>query len=134
MVSFLKGIRSPSRHGWRSLLEENIAAIDSPTPEFKVEIGAVDSYDRMFTGDFSAKWTEDQLLDHVLASGRLLLAGRGGGAKTVILGKCAKRALRRKYVPILLSMRSWTQMNAQTWSGLGSRSMKICLLYTSRCV
>jgi hypothetical protein len=125
MVSFLKGIRSPSRHGWRSSLEENIAAIASPTPEFKVEIGAVDSYDRMFTGDFSAKWTEDQLLDHVLASGRLLLAGRGGGAKTVILEKCAKRALRRGYVPILLSMRSWTQMHAQTWSGLGSRSMKV---------
>ena len=96
MASFLKGILSASRPGWRSSLEEGIAAIASPVPEFKVEIGAAGTYDRMFTGEIAGKWTADQLLDHVLASGRLLLAGRGGGAKTVILGKCAKRALRRR--------------------------------------
>jgi hypothetical protein len=131
MVSFLKGILSPSRHGWRRSLEENINALSAPKPEFKIEIAAADSYDRMFTEEFTAKWTEDQLLDHALASGRLLLAGRGGGAKTVILEKCAKRALRRRYVPILLSMRSWTQLHAQTWFSLGSRSMKVDYLLRS---
>lgn len=125
MASFLKGIVRPSEPEWRRSLRQNIGAIVTPTPQFKIEIGAAASYEKLFSGEFVGKWTEDQLLDHAVAGGRLLLAGRGGGAKTVILGKCAQRALKRGYVPILLSMRSWTQKHSETWLALGSRLLKI---------
>ena len=48
---------------------------------------------------------KDNLIREAIRCGRVLIAGRGGSAKTVFLGRLAKHCLSLDYVPIFLSLK-----------------------------
>ncbi|HZP62582.1 MAG TPA: HEAT repeat domain-containing protein [Terriglobales bacterium] len=128
IINTLKRVREPK---WQSALRATVGAIRDPEPKFNLQIGRVQSYDEMFSGIPSRLITENDLIDEALKNGRVLVSARGGGAKTVMLGRIAKRASKLNSLPILLSLKEWTQAHSEKWYGLDSRWVRIDYLLRS---
>lgn len=63
---------------------------DAPQPAFIFEVGWASTYEMLFKMEFTVSTDERGILDEALAGGRVLLCGRGGSAKTVIMNRLVK--------------------------------------------
>jgi hypothetical protein len=129
-LSLQSWIRAP-KPVWRVALEAETEALRNPEPAFNLEVGSVKSYNDMFSGTVTANWTEQDLIREALHCGRLLLSGRGGGAKTVLLGRLAKRSVKMGYLPIFLSLKAWTQAHSEVWNRFDSSLVRMDFLFRS---
>jgi len=59
-----------------------------------------------------------ELHERAKRSGRVILCARGGGAKTVILHRLAKRAFHSGDVPVLVNLKKWTEPLYKRWTDL----------------
>lgn len=101
------------------------------TPEFHLEIGWSSSYEDVFAHHFENLSDEYALLDRVSDSGRILLLGAGGGAKTVLLTRLAKRSISRKELSIPVFLKNWTSKHYDHWKTLSNYSQKVDFLLLS---
>lgn len=124
-MAILDALRKSSTVHWRASVEALLAAVPSPTPRFNITIGSVRSYDEMFSGSPSGFVVENELIEQALKNGRVLISGRGGGGKTVMLGRVARQALKMGGLPVFLSLKSWTQANSETWRSFESRLVRV---------
>ena len=131
MVGILKALRTIGKPEWEGSLNATIAAFRTPEPKFNLQVGRVRSYDDMFFGTSEELITENDLIGEALKNGRVLIAARGGGAKTVMLNRIAKKALKSNSLPILLSLKDWTQAHSEKWRELGSRWVQVDYLLRS---
>ena len=127
ILSTFKRVREP----WQSSLMATLAAIRTPEPRFNLQVGQVQSYDEMFVGKPSALIAEIDLIGAAIKSGRVLVSARGGGAKTVMLGRIAKRVSKLGGLPIFLSLKEWTQAHSEKWYELDSRWARVDYLFCS---
>lgn len=101
----------------------------NPTPVFDLRIGFAREYDQLFSSEFSETQPASAILDRALDDGRLLLTGRGGGAKTVILTRIAKTAAERGVATVLLSLKEWTAADNVGWRTLASSRERVSYLF-----
>ena len=90
-----------------------------PQPVFRFTIGWSRSYDALFGGQFADFGLIDSITTNALNSGRVLLSGRGGGAKSTIILRLIREALEGAHiVPILIDLKSWQAENYGQWTSL----------------
>src|SRR5437870_2048523 len=85
-----------------------VASLPEPTPPFTFSIGWSETYDDLFTASFVEVTDIHALMDRALDAGRVILHARGGAAKTVILHRVMRRAVRQDVLPILIDLKAWT--------------------------
>lgn len=85
-----------------------------PQPEFRFEIGWATSYNALFQEAFHSD-SELSILNKAISLGRVLLVGRGGSAKTVVLGRIARSAADQGYLPISIDLKSWSAKDIDEW-------------------
>jgi hypothetical protein len=128
MKYFTKSTRPPVLPKWREDLDRDLSSFRMPSPRFDLHVASASTYDVLFDFANESSLREEQLLNNAVSSGRVLLAGRGGGGKTIFLRRCADRCVALGYVPILISLKLFTQQDASMWSEMGSRLAKVDFL------
>ncbi|NYF51077.1 HEAT repeat domain-containing protein [Tunturiibacter gelidoferens] len=131
-MNFVKKTKSVSTvPTWRANLEEDVSAFEMPSPRFDLHVEFARTYDRLFELTDESLLREEELLSNAIRDGRVLLAGRGGGGKTVFLRRCAQRCLKLGYVAVFISLKFFTQQKASVWLDLQSRLAKVDFLLRS---
>src|SRR5579884_1225501 len=110
-------------------LRAPLDALPDPTPVFDLRVGFANDYDGLFAGVFRERQAASAILDRGLGDGRLLVTGRGGGAKTVVLVRIAKEAVERGIATVLLSLKEWTAADNIDWQKLPSSRERISYLF-----
>ncbi len=106
-----------------------VDALPDPQPPFDLIVGWSADYDKLFAGIFDKKTAIAEVLDESLASGRVLLTGRGGGAKSVILSRLAKAALAQGSLPVLVTLKEWTAPDYLDWNALSTSNERMAFLF-----
>lgn len=94
-----------------------------PQPEFTFWVGWASSYEGIFDDHFEVKRDIGSLLSNAVAEGRVLLCGRGGAAKTVVLDRVAKAAGVNGYLPIKVDLKLWNGRDIDRWLESSSESI-----------
>ena len=90
-----------------------------PDPPFTFRIGWADSYDSLFNERFIPT-DEASVLDKTLSGGRVLISGRGGSAKTVLLNRMVRTAAKRNLLPVKINLQRWSGKEIDAWRQLAS--------------
>jgi hypothetical protein len=102
-----------------------VANLGIPRPEFSISVGWASTYDDLFAGRFLSTSDISQLVSTALAKGFVLLTGRGGGAKTVIVHRLAQYSLQRQLLPLVITLKDWTGRDYEDWDRIESQFGKI---------
>jgi len=100
-------------------------------PEFSVEIGWARTYQNVFAHEFEVVNHASGLLDSIAETGRILLLGAGGGAKTAQLTRIAKKSVDRREFPVPVFLKNWSSKHYDLWKTLRNYSQKIDFLLMS---
>lgn len=109
-------------------LGNRISLLNDPTPPFEISVGWSGDYDGVFASQFASNESWESILEHVLKCGRVLVTGRGGGAKTVVLTRIAKRALESDVLVAFVTLKDWTSLDYDQWKDLDGFSNRIAFL------
>lgn len=85
-----------------------------PLPKFGFQIGWARSYDSLFEEKFTIS-DENSVLNTAVESGRVLLCGRGGAAKSVILNRLALTSVDAGFLPIKIDLKLWSGHDVDRW-------------------
>ncbi len=110
------------------ILKADAPSFDIPSPRFDLQVASAKTYDRLFDFTNESLLREEQLLASAISSGRVLVAGRGGGGKTVFMKRCALQCADLGYVAVFVSLKFFNQEKASSWLSLQSRLSKIDFL------
>jgi hypothetical protein len=96
-------------------LESYLAGWKEPQPAFDFSLGWADDYDSLFQDRVVVTGIEE-ILQRVSKTGRVLISGRGGAAKTTILYRLARGLLGDQTVfPIIVNLKSWNAPLYEEW-------------------
>src|SRR5947208_10025043 len=112
----------------RALIASGIEELDIPTPEFAIKVGWAPSYEDLFAGHLVSESDVFDLVKIATEKGFVLLTGKGGGAKTVIVFRLAKRALKSHLLPIVITLEDWTGKDYESWKAADSQPAKVDFL------
>lgn len=91
-------------------------------------IGWCNDYDALFRGDYAEHGSIDKLANVALATGRVMLSVRGGGAKTVVLRRLASELLATAWVPFIVEVGRWSTAFAEDWQRAEGSSERLNML------
>jgi hypothetical protein len=109
-------------------LGTRISQLNDPAPPFEILVGWSKDYDGIFSSNFEGTEDARSILDHALRCGRVLVTGRGGGAKTVVLTRVAKLALEAEVFTAFVTLKDWTAPDYAQWNDLQGFSNRIAYL------
>lgn len=89
-----------------------------PTPSFTYSVGWFENYESLFQGDASTTSGIEAISERAISTGRVLMSGKGGGAKTVVIRRLMRRCLKENNVPAILDLKKWTSLQYQEWKSL----------------
>jgi hypothetical protein len=89
-----------------------------PTPSFAYSVGWFENYESLFQGEASTTTGIEAISDLAISTGRVLISGKGGGAKTVVIRRLMRQCLKEKTVPAVLDLKKWTSLQYQEWKTL----------------
>jgi hypothetical protein len=112
----------------RIRIAQAIEALHVPSPEFSINIGWAQSYEELFAGHLESESGILHLSKTAMEKGFVLFAGKGGGAKTVIVLRLARHALKSQVLPIVISLKDWTGKDYGSWEAAESQPAKVDLL------
>lgn len=96
-------------------LNTYLAHWKEPQPAFDFALGWADDYDSLFQDQISVSGIEE-VFQRVSKTGRVLISGRGGAAKTTIVYRLARELVGdRTVLPIILNLKSWTAPLYEEW-------------------
>jgi len=107
------------------VLCRRVEQLPEPQPPFELALAWASDYDGIFASRFEGKTDASNLFDAAIGNGRVLLTGRGGGAKSVILTRTAKDAVVRGAIPVLIRLRGWTGADYRKWEQLSTRAERL---------
>jgi|GEM_PF-1863176 hypothetical protein len=89
-----------------------------PQPAFEFEVGWSSSYDQLLLENFDCGTSSsDEIIDRSLNTGRVILSGRAGSAKTTIIYRLAKKLLKEPNVfPVLINLKRWGAPDYEAWA------------------
>jgi hypothetical protein len=120
-----------AKRGIRDLgdrIADAVGQLQVPTPEFLINIGWASSYEDLFAGHPDSQSEILNLNKTAMEKGFVLLTGKGGGAKTVIIIRLAKNALKSQALPFVVSLKDWTGKDYVSWDAADSQSAKVDFL------
>lgn len=91
---------------------------NSPSPVFRHRIAWYNSYEELFNEHAEADSEVNTLAEGALATGRVILSGRGGGAKSEVLRRLARSRLAQGDVVSLVDLKQWSRANVELWETL----------------
>src|SRR5712664_1140027 len=112
----------------RSRIARAVEELQVPKPEFSINIGWAQSYEELFAGHLISESDISSLSNTAMKKGFVVLTGKGGGAKTVIVFRLAKHALKSGALPIVISLKDWTGKDYGNWDAADSQSAKVDFL------
>lgn len=112
----------------RAQLAERLQQLPDPQPQFALQIGWAADYDALFENRFSETRDAPSILEYARASGRVLLSGRGGGAKTVLLARTARIAASEGFATVFITLKEWTAADTPEWRKLTGSNERIAFL------
>jgi hypothetical protein len=112
----------------RTRIAQAIEELDVPKPEFSINVGWARSYEELFGGHMVSESDVLNLNKIAMEKGFVLLTGKGGGAKTVIVRRLAKHALESHMLPVVISLKDWTGKDYASWEGAESQPAKVDFL------
>lgn len=87
-----------------------------PGPPFQVLIGWSDDYDSLLASEFRHRTDRHALIDVARREGRVLLSGRGGSGKTVLMRRLVARSLQDDgLVPVFVDLKRWSGLHYEEW-------------------
>src|SRR5262249_55862940 len=92
-----------------------IANVEDPDPPFRFTIGWAASYDQIFEEAFDVASSTDEIFEKSKIYPRIVLTGRGGGGKTVILMRVAREAVAIDVLPVMIDLANWTEADNKVW-------------------
>jgi hypothetical protein len=114
------------------ILEElgrTIGGLPDPVPRFDFTLGWADDYDKLFSNEFSERSGIFELATKSLQTGRTLLVGRGGSAKSVILARVAREAIGKGILPFIVSLKGWVGTSYADWKSISNQNEQIAFLF-----
>src|SRR5580704_6695634 len=97
-------------------LRDYLAKWKDPQPPFEFSVGWADDYNSLFHGRAVVTST-DEVLKKLVKSGRVLISGRGGAAKTTVVYRLLLNLQNDQFVlPILMDLKSWTEPIYKEWN------------------
>jgi hypothetical protein len=111
---------APSRQfsDLRNRAAESIAALPIERPVFSLSIGWANSYDELLSHKLDVQ-PETSVLEKLLSIGRVIISGRGGGGKTQLLRRVARKAIDMEILPVIIDLTEWSAADyegLQEWS------------------
>lgn len=95
-----------------------------PTPAFNLMVGWAADYPSLFMSRFASVEKPHSLTNRVLDRRRVLLSGRGGSGKTVLLRReFMTLSERRDKLPVFISLKRWTDDDYEEWKQMGSEGV-----------
>jgi len=110
-------------------LVRTIGRLPDPVPRFDFTLGWADDYDKLFSNEFSERSGIFELATKSLRTGRALLVGRGGSAKSVILARVAREAIEKGILPFIVSLKGWVGTSYADWKSLSNQNEQIAFLF-----
>lgn len=111
-------------------IKDAVKHLPVPTPEFRLRVGWANTYEDLFAEKFLG--TDDALsVAKKLGKGRILVVGRGGGAKTVLLARLAKRLILDDKIPVLVQLWKWKESDYQAWTNLQAAAARLDYLLSN---
>jgi hypothetical protein len=120
MHSKLKEVREASR--------SEALAFSLPDPLFNIRLGWSQDYDGVFSGRNVEIAGVESALRNARTTGRVLLIGPGGGAKTVILHRLARAAASDGNIVVFIDLKRWTAKEYDEWARLNTHSQRMDFL------
>lgn len=103
------------KSGLKQYLDSTVHEAE-PNPPFDPSICWYESYDALLEGADSQPESPETLIDKVQKSGRVLLSTRGGGAKTVLMHRLARKSLDdSEMAVIIVNLKQWTPIDTEAW-------------------
>lgn len=112
-------------------LRAALSELESPTPQFNFMLGWPPDYNTLFEGVYDETADVYQIIERAVQSGRLLLTARGGGAKSAILVRVAKHAVREGVFTVLVRLKGWTALHYESWKVFESSAERLRFLLQS---
>lgn len=104
-------------------VRKHLANVGEPTPPFVFRIGFYDNYDALIQGTSRGPAAiEEEVHARAIQSGRLLLSGRGGTAKTEVMRRVAGITLQKGHLPVLIDLVRWKGSKYDEWNKLSRDS------------
>lgn len=110
-------------------IRDEVERLQLPQPAFSLELGWAIDYKNLFGGDYIEKSDASTVLERI-RHGRVLISARGGGAKSVLLRRIAKKASQAGMIPILVSLKEWTGKDYEIWREAQSSVARLDYLLT----
>jgi hypothetical protein len=103
-------------------LRVSIQKLEAPEVVFDYSIAWSESYRSLFSGEFHASSNISGILDVAALTGRVLLCGRAGSGKSVILRLLAKKASSENSVAVFIDLSRWRPDDSKLLSSEGTES------------
>src|SRR5262245_6320744 len=84
-------------------------------PDCPFKIGWAASYEDVFSGRLGTPHDARAILEMRLSNRRIVLTGRGGGGKTVVLTRLARMSLHMRVLPVIIDLVNWTAQDNEAW-------------------
>lgn len=120
----------------RSLKRSLAAYLDAsrllePSPRFHLTVGWFSTYESLFRGDLAETTPIEQLVNRSIATGRVLISGKGGGAKSVVIRRLVRKTLDSLDMPVLFDLKKWTSVHYEDWKKLEGTVARMDYLFSS---
>ncbi len=110
-------------------LRERVEALPDPQPAFDLRVGWAADYDGLFEGRCISTGDAGSILTQAQEFGRVLVVGRGGGAKTVLLTRAAKLSFEKGLAAVFIALKDWTSADNKRWTSIENPSDRISYLF-----
>lgn len=103
----------------RQSVEQYLASWPDPTPSFDFRIGWSRDYEQLFLEQFDETTSIDGIVAKIQESGRVLIAAKGGSAKTTVVNRLLRSVIANPdALPILIDVNRWQAPLYETWRAL----------------
>ena len=118
-------------NGQMSAYLDKTALEAEPKPEFPFSVGWCSGYDNLIEARVESTVDAYNLADEALRSGRVILSARGGGAKTVLMHRIARKIVKDGKAVVIVDLKRWTQRLSEIWTDLSDPSSRLNLLLST---
>jgi hypothetical protein len=105
-----------------------LGMLEDPQPRFNFVIGWPTDYDSLFDEQYETTRDIYDIARHAAKSGRVLLTGQGGGAKSAILTRVAKQAMQQGALAVLIRLKVWVAVDYESWKALDNSGARLRFL------
>jgi hypothetical protein len=102
-----------------------------PTPQFRLSVGWFLSYEALFQGKPNETTPIEDLVNRSIATGRVLISGKGGGAKSVVIRRLMRKTLESPNLPVVFDLKKWTSIHYEDWKKLEGTVTRMDYLFSS---